>query len=206
MPSKPSAPSCSSSGSRTDFGGAPLVLFRAQETLASIKPAGWASPAHMTFAGDRRDSEWRGMSPRSESGFCELGIGTSESVAGSLDSRDRQAPPSAGPAELRNRRPGVARVHGWFSPTLYGPGDRGVLAGPVDVDGRVDVRVGGVPTAPRSEHRHSAPGTVGRTVQTGLDAGGRVVSCARERTTAALAWDFQRRCRKRAAPDFTPIH
>ena len=115
------------------------------------------------------------MLPRSESGFCELGIGTSESVAGSLDSRDRQAPPSAGPAELRNRRPGVARVHGWFSPTLHRPGDRGVLAGPVDVDGRVDVDVGGVPTALRSEHRRNASGSVEWTVQTRLGAGGRVV-------------------------------
>jgi len=53
------------------------VPFRAQETLASIKAAGWASPAPMTFAGDRRDWEWRGMSPHPESAFCEFGIGAS---------------------------------------------------------------------------------------------------------------------------------
>jgi hypothetical protein len=31
------------------------VPFRLHETLASSKVAGWASPAHITFAGDRRD-------------------------------------------------------------------------------------------------------------------------------------------------------
>jgi hypothetical protein len=40
---------------------------RAQETLASSKDAGWASPAHITFGGDRRDWEWRGMSAHPES-------------------------------------------------------------------------------------------------------------------------------------------
>src|ERR1039458_2443571 len=40
--------------------GVPVVPFRAQESLASSKDAGWASPAHITFAGDRRDWEWRG--------------------------------------------------------------------------------------------------------------------------------------------------
>lgn len=36
--------------------------YRAHETLASIRACGWASPAHMTFAGDRKDWEWRRIS------------------------------------------------------------------------------------------------------------------------------------------------
>src|SRR5664280_2020428 len=48
----------------------PDVPFRAHETLASSKVAGWASPAHITFAGDRRDWGWRGMSAHPESAFC----------------------------------------------------------------------------------------------------------------------------------------
>jgi hypothetical protein len=52
------------------------VPFRAQETLASIKAAGWASPAHITFAGDRRDWEWRGMSPHPESAIGRMAGGT----------------------------------------------------------------------------------------------------------------------------------
>lgn len=48
------------------------VPFRAQETPASIKAAGWASPAHITFAGDRKDWEWRGMSPHPESAILRL--------------------------------------------------------------------------------------------------------------------------------------
>ena len=38
------------------------VPFRAHETLVSSKVDGWASLAHVTLAGDRRDWEWRGMS------------------------------------------------------------------------------------------------------------------------------------------------
>ena len=52
--------------------GAPLVPFRAHETLASSKVAGWASPAHITFAGDRRDRGWRGMSAHPESAISRL--------------------------------------------------------------------------------------------------------------------------------------
>ena len=49
-----------------------MVPFRAQETPASIKAAGWASPAHITFAEDRKDWEWRGMSPHPKSAFCTV--------------------------------------------------------------------------------------------------------------------------------------
>ena len=51
---------------------APEVPFRAQETPASIKAAGWASPAHITFAEIRKDWEWRGMSPHPKSTFCTV--------------------------------------------------------------------------------------------------------------------------------------
>jgi len=42
------------SGSHGQFPTRPEVPFRAQETLASSNDAGWASPAHITFAADRR--------------------------------------------------------------------------------------------------------------------------------------------------------
>jgi hypothetical protein len=49
------------------------VPFRAHETLVSSKVDGWASLAHVTLAGDRRDWEWRGMSahPESAGELCE---------------------------------------------------------------------------------------------------------------------------------------
>jgi hypothetical protein len=61
--------------------GIPVVPFRAHETLASSKVAGWASPAHITFAGDRRDWGWRGMSAHPESAIGR--------IAGSTERRDR---------------------------------------------------------------------------------------------------------------------
>ena len=72
------------SGSHGQFPTRPEVLFRAQETLAGSNDAGWASPAHITFAAerrpqtaDRRDWEWRGMPADPESAI--------ERIAGSTE-------------------------------------------------------------------------------------------------------------------------
>jgi hypothetical protein len=56
------------------------VPFRAQETLASSKDAGWASPAHMTFAGDHRVWEWRGISAHPRFGVLRGRGGRERSV------------------------------------------------------------------------------------------------------------------------------
>jgi hypothetical protein len=37
----------------------------------TVKAAGWASPAHITFAGDRKDWEWRRISAHPESAFSQ---------------------------------------------------------------------------------------------------------------------------------------
>src|SRR5664280_1914576 len=40
------------------------------QLLLPPSPAGWASPAHTTLAGDRRDCEWRRMSAHLISAIC----------------------------------------------------------------------------------------------------------------------------------------
>ena len=72
--------------------GIPVVPFRAHETLASSKVAGWASPAHITFAGDRRDWGWRGMSAHPESAFCALVRGRPSLLLGAIFALDHATP------------------------------------------------------------------------------------------------------------------